>query len=421
MVDESEVLEGEEGLGQAQYEADLAGVNMSLDPGLTGLGGATSDKTLPTNGNSTEADTPAYDLSGFADGDTPADSGDGGANRRAPTDLGGSIDGDGDQADGGRDEDGEEEEEEDDEEEEGYDSDLAAMIEGEIGGGAAAGSAGNATASTSNLAGSNSNAAAAAKEQGDDASDSGGSDEEGDSDDLFGKGRSDDDDDEVDMGDKTVKDTEETLEAKRRVRLMADEMKDLENAVNRKKQEVSRAPNPIIKRRFEDSLKKLSSEFELKKAQYAAAQSKLIHVQQEIKRQQAEEDEAAGITTAPKDNTTSGPASSHTLDSEGLKNNKSDPVTVFGSSASGNPGSAKISPTKARDDAMDVDVASPPPLPSGAPKVNKGKARFSDSTPTIAVPADDSNDIQVRDFAGDNAEGDAEGDYDDDDLFGDNE
>lgn len=468
---------------------------MSLDPALASMGSATTT-SAQANRDRHPADvsngSQAFDLSGFADGDTPLQSGDTPAARSGAANGGPSNDLDVDSEDGAgmggvgtgdEDEEGEGEDDEDDEEdeEEGYDSDLAAMIEGEIGGASGRSGEGG-TPQAGGLSGSTSSAAAAAaakKREGagaDDSDATGGSDDEdGDSDDLFGKGRSDDeDDDEVAMGDATVKDTEETLEAKRRVRLMADEMKDLENAVSRKKQEVSRAPNPIIRRRFEDSLKKLSSELDLKKAQYAAAQSKLLHVQQEVKRQIAEEEEAANggpsasgaaaaAGAANKD--VAGTATSHTLDSEGLKNPAANSVTAAGSSSSSNPGSANnhkaaTGPQASSgrggnddedDDAMPLDGPSPPPQPSSTtnatsesrPKpphmqqeqqqqqrdaerppntnsVGKGRARFSEITSTIAVPSIDSTDISVGDLSQQDTSmaNQEDEDDDDDDLFG---
>ena len=424
--------EGESGLGQQHYEADLAGIDMSLDPALAGLSGL-GDAFAPshqTNGimDMIDGQTPSYDLSGFAEGDTPA-AGNGDVSMPGSAALNGHTSEDGDGTGDIDDTDEDEDAEDDEDEEEGYDSDLAAMIEGEIGG---ASTSTNGVAGTLRMQGASlaqtaavtlgtatSNAVAVSKEQAGDASDaSGGSDEDGDSDDLFGKGRSDDDEDDVDLGDSTVKDTEETLEAKRRVRLMADEMRDLENAVSRKKQEVSRAPNPIIRRRFEDSLKKLSGEFELKKAQYAAAQSKLLHAQQEIKRAQLEEEdeeEEDGVESNEPTAPAAGHASGHAGDSAGLLGIKTDPVTVFGSSSSGNPGSAnKPSVAFDVDDAMQVDAISPPPLgplsTANASPGQKGEVEYSAS-------ASNPDDVQVKDFVPDHTVEDND-EAEDSDLFG---
>lgn len=376
LVDESEVQEGEQALTQAQYEADLAGVNMELDPALMNGGADTSQVDVKPsidalNEASATADGEATaSTSASAAGQTKTKPGEGGAaeaeglldeggdeydeGNLADGDEGEEGDEEGEEGDedeeGEEGEEGEEEEDEEDSEAEGYDSDLAAMIEGEIGG-----QSGSSKTNAPGSGAGTSNAAALSKTTGGDVSDaSGASDDDGDSDDLFGKGRSDDDDDEEDLGDSTVKDTEETFEAKRRVRLMADEMKDLENAVSRKKQEVARAPNPIIKRRFEDSLKKLTSELELKKAQHAAAQHKLIQAQQEIKKQAAADEEAAKGAAAAEANV--GTAASQTLDAADLATGKSDPAVVFGNPANG--------PTVTfSDTTMQIDSPASPAVP----------------------------------------------------------
>jgi transcription initiation factor TFIID subunit 7 len=107
------------------------------------------------------------------------------------------------------------------------------------------------------------------------AEDSSDSDEGGDGSDsdmggLFGSGGSADehapeDDEDVDENDP------EQVEYRRRARLLGDEVKDLEGVVSRKTQELDKAANPIIKRRFEDTLRKLTAELELKRSQLALA------------------------------------------------------------------------------------------------------------------------------------------------------
>jgi transcription initiation factor TFIID subunit 7 len=107
---------------------------------------------------------------------------------------------------------------------------------------------------------------------GDDSSDSddGGDGSDSDMGGLFGSGGSGEeqapeDDDDVDENDP------EQVEYRRRARLLGDEVKDLETVVTRKQQDIAGAANPIIKRRFEDTLKKLTAELELKRSQLALA------------------------------------------------------------------------------------------------------------------------------------------------------
>lgn len=105
----------------------------------------------------------------------------------------------------------------------------------------------------------------------------------------------------------------EQLEARRKARLLGDEIRDLEGAVNRKRTEVANASNPIIKvgsiyclsllfadmalqRRFEDSLRKLTTELDLKKAQLASALS-----EPDPDPEGAEEEDEPAVADVPQD------------------------------------------------------------------------------------------------------------------------
>ncbi|TFL07345.1 TAFII55 protein conserved region-domain-containing protein [Pterulicium gracile] len=78
-------------------------------------------------------------------------------------------------------------------------------------------------------------------------------------------GRDDDDDDESDDDDDDDEDEDEEEGQTRS--LLAEEIRDLEAAVAKKTAEIASSSNPLIKKRFEDALKKLSSELEMKIAQ----------------------------------------------------------------------------------------------------------------------------------------------------------
>lgn len=410
MVDESEIQEGEQLRTQAEYMAEFAGVDMSLDPALmAGASTSTAAASEPAG-----LDIPPATITEIeGEGETPV---------AGPSDIqtpaaGTDVDGEGDGDETGDGEDDEEDEEEEDEEEdsdaEGYDSDLAAMIEGEIGD-----TSGKAGATTSSAqAGPSAGANGTQQQKQADKSDESEGSDESDEDDLFGKGRSDDEDDNVVLGDATVQDNDETLEAKRRIRLMADEMKDLENAVSRKKGEVSRAPNPIIKRRFEDSLKKLTQELEMKKAQHVAAQNKLQHFQNEIKKADAAEKEAAAGPLPPTAEETAAAAASAS------GNSKADPATVFGDKKKAadktNVG------TRAREeseDVMQLDRQSPPPLPPPVPQLTQST---DISTQDIDISVIQEEPVPQRDDGNDDIQvsmqdisvGDTSGNLDD--LFGD--
>ncbi|OAV96394.1 hypothetical protein PTTG_04031 [Puccinia triticina 1-1 BBBD Race 1] len=103
--------------------------------------------------------------------------------------------------------------------------------------------------------------------------------DENDSEDLFGDGDNDDDeeddDDEEEDDDDDEEETNEMVEDKQRIRLLQGELKDLEAAVSRKKVETAGATNLIVRKRFEEALKKLNLELESKKNQLTSTQTSL--------------------------------------------------------------------------------------------------------------------------------------------------
>ncbi|PLW24756.1 hypothetical protein PCASD_05244 [Puccinia coronata f. sp. avenae] len=121
-----------------------------------------------------------------------------------------------------------------------------------------------------------------------------GDEEEEDSEDLFGDGKNeeeeeeeeDEDEDEEDEDD-DEEETHEMVEDKQRIRLLQGELKDLEAAVHRKKTETAGASNLILRKRFEEALKKLNVEYESKKAQLASTQ---LNLQNAILRRKANKD-----------------------------------------------------------------------------------------------------------------------------------
>ncbi|EGG09910.1 uncharacterized protein MELLADRAFT_26453, partial [Melampsora larici-populina 98AG31] len=94
-----------------------------------------------------------------------------------------------------------------------------------------------------------------------------GDEEDDDSEDLFGNGDDDDDDDEDEDDDDDEEESSQTIQDKQRVRLLQGELKDLEAAINRKRGEIAKAANVILRKRFEEALKKLTIELESKKTQ----------------------------------------------------------------------------------------------------------------------------------------------------------
>ncbi|KAG0152220.1 hypothetical protein CROQUDRAFT_650315 [Cronartium quercuum f. sp. fusiforme G11] len=117
-----------------------------------------------------------------------------------------------------------------------------------------------------------------------------GDEEDEDSEDLFGNGEDDDEDDEDDEDDDDEEESNQTVEDKQRVRLLQGELKDLEAAINRKKSEIAKAANVILRKRFEEALKKLTIELESKKTQLSTTQLNLENAAQERKNLQQRQD-----------------------------------------------------------------------------------------------------------------------------------
>ncbi|KAG6376494.1 TAFII55 protein conserved region-domain-containing protein [Boletus reticuloceps] len=80
-----------------------------------------------------------------------------------------------------------------------------------------------------------------------------------------GEGEDDDDDDEEEEEDESDEDEDDEHAQERK--LLNEEIRDLEAAVAKKENEVAISSNPLIKKRFEDALKKLSADLEMKRAQ----------------------------------------------------------------------------------------------------------------------------------------------------------
>ncbi|KAI6036309.1 TAFII55 protein conserved region-domain-containing protein [Pisolithus microcarpus] len=72
-----------------------------------------------------------------------------------------------------------------------------------------------------------------------------------------------DEEDEEEESDEEDEDDEDIQERK----LLNEEIRDLEAAVAKKQHEIASSANPLVKKRFEDALKKLSADLEMKQAQ----------------------------------------------------------------------------------------------------------------------------------------------------------
>ncbi|KAM6500392.1 TAFII55 protein conserved region domain containing protein [Amanita muscaria] len=85
-----------------------------------------------------------------------------------------------------------------------------------------------------------------------------------DEDEAAGYGDDEDDDDDESEEDEDEDDDDELVQARK---LLNEEIRDLEAAVAKKNNEIASSANPLIKKRFEDALKKLAADLEMKKAQ----------------------------------------------------------------------------------------------------------------------------------------------------------
>ena len=79
----------------------------------------------------------------------------------------------------------------------------------------------------------------------------------------------DDDEDDEDDESEEEDDEDEDEEDSQAKKLLNEEIRDLEAAVAKKTSEVASSVNPLIRRRFEETLKKLSSDLEMKMARRA--------------------------------------------------------------------------------------------------------------------------------------------------------
>ncbi|KAI5479555.1 transcription initiation factor TFIID subunit 6 [Pseudohyphozyma bogoriensis] len=100
-------------------------------------------------------------------------------------------------------------------------------------------------------------------------SDDSGSDDGG----LFGSDS--DDDDEEEEEEEEPEDDPVVLEQKRRIKLLAEEVVDLDKAIAGKEAELAKNTNPIFKKRFEDTIKKLTVDRDLKRNQHVTAQREM--------------------------------------------------------------------------------------------------------------------------------------------------
>lgn len=238
----------------------------------------------------------ARDLSDDSAGEDGAGGGGGDDSVGAPTPGGESLGAPTPAADSMMDED--ERRDDDDDDEGSIDSDLAAEIEAGL------------------MEGMDEDAKAAAR--GGSGAATGDEDDDDESgDDLFGDADDDDDEDEDEDDDDDEDGPESSAlnEERQRVRLLQGEVRDLEGAVQRKRTEVAKAANVILKRRFEENLRKLQAELDSKKASLQAATS-AVERGGETKSKAANGPADASSTAAGKDRRPSGASGSGSAEGE---------------------------------------------------------------------------------------------------------
>ncbi len=84
---------------------------------------------------------------------------------------------------------------------------------------------------------------------------------------LEGEDDEDEDEDEEESEDEEEEDEDEDDETQQARQLLNEEIADLEFAVRKKEAEVASTGNPLIRKRFEDALKKLRADLEIKMGQ----------------------------------------------------------------------------------------------------------------------------------------------------------
>ncbi|KAH8928342.1 hypothetical protein BT69DRAFT_1346653 [Atractiella rhizophila] len=177
---------------------------------------------------------------------------------------------------------------------------------------------------------------------------------------LFGSEDEDDSDvdseDEEDREEEGGEEDEAATKERQRLEMLEDEITDLEDALTRKRAEVGRAANPIIKKRFEDQAKKLASELEHKRTQVHTLSQSLIRrkeerIEQELVQQQEAEEKAAEAAELERTKSATTDAAAETQGQEGTK-------------------AAEVADGEKKDDRMEIDptlLSSEPTTPSAGP------------------------------------------------------
>jgi len=113
--------------------------------------------------------------------------------------------------------------------------------------------------------------------------------------DAEGSGEDAEEDEEEDEDDEI-----DTAETKRARKLLNEEIRDLEAAVNKKSMEIERSLNPLIRRRFEEALRKLRTDLDLKIMQRSQLEED-HRMRKEAAAEEAAEQEARENVTTPDD------------------------------------------------------------------------------------------------------------------------
>ncbi|KAK4053039.1 hypothetical protein OIV83_001774 [Microbotryomycetes sp. JL201] len=149
---------------------------------------------------------------------------------------------------------------------------------------------------------------------------------------LFGDSGSEDDDEEDQTTDPVAQ------EQKKRIKLLLEETGDLDRAISAKEAELAKAANPIFKKRFEEMIKKLTNERDLKKAQHSKAVAELEKRQAAVKDAQdqfmAQTTAASNAAAAAGASSTSGGVTATTNSANGSTGMADHPTTGLAGSGS---------------------------------------------------------------------------------------
>ncbi|CDZ97428.1 Transcription initiation factor TFIID, subunit TAF7 [Phaffia rhodozyma] len=228
------------------------------------------------------------------------------------------------------------------------------------------------------------------KELDDDEEDEEKDDDEDDDDDDDDEPEEDEEDEEE--GSDADSEDEEAVQLAQRQKLLNEEIRDLEAAVIKKKGEIERSGNVIIKKRFEDALRKLQADLDVK----IAARAQNVQEKEKRKREEEEEKERekAFREAALRESNPVPSAVSSAATAGGDTNNGNSASTVSSyTTTTTTGGNHNLVPSTNTND-NDTGGSSPgkfsysplPPTPSNLGPLTQGSSPSSSSMSSLPVP-----------------------------------